>query len=393
VAEVNQEQAVKQVETQPKKSRFGLWFGIIIVLCIIALTVGGFFLVQQLRQQQDSQNNQDELKLIELTKQMNTFQSQLAAMQSQVATVDADVTGKEAHFVKKLEEFSQLHNDKLTATKKDLQQAINHLQRQLGKTRGDWLLADAEYLLTVANQRLYLVGDVNTTREALEAADDRLRESGDSSVFKVREQIAKELAALRAVTMPDVVGMYSTLQLLKERTNKLVVLLPFAGKQMTPSEHIHDHSLPSAEGHDFLSAIFGQLEGYVTLRHTDQPVKEILSPEEAIFIRDQMGVKLEMVKIALVQRNDDLFKTAIADAKAWLAKNFSPNKESGSFAAELDRLNAIPLQGQFPDISVSLKMMSDISTLRIENDKSALQKQKKPEAEEIVVPESPNLQQ
>lgn len=380
MAEVIEEQQQNQEERQVvvKKSPAGLWFGIIITICIIVLAAAGFYLLQQLREQQDSLSNQDELKLIEVNKQMNAFQSQLAAMQSQIATLDADITGKDNHYNKTLADFSQLHSEKLDSTRKELGNSIIQVQRQLGKTRGDWLIADAEYLLSAANQRLHLVGDLNTAREALEAADQRLRESGDAAVFKVREQIAKELAGLRTVMMPDIVGMFSTLQLLKDKVQKLAVFLPYTGKDLTQSKTVHEHTTDSGEGHGLLDSIAGQLEGYVTIRHTDKPIKEIITPEQAQFIRDQLGVKLEMIKIALVQQNDNLYKTAIADAKQWLSDNFSNNSDSKSFVAELDRLNGIPIRGQFPDISTSLKMVRDITKLRIENDKALLKPEEQP---------------
>ncbi len=381
MAEVNEQQvdagAEQQQEQLPAqgeitKSRAGLVFGIVIVICIIVLAGSGFYLLQQLREQQDMLSNQDELKLIEISKQMNGFQSQLAAMQSQIATFDADITGKDNHYNKTLADFSQLHNEKLDNTRKLLEDSVSQLRRQLGKTRGDWLIADAEYLLSVANQRLHLVGDLNTTREALEAADQRLRESGDASVFKVRELIAKELAELRTVLMPDVVGMYSTIQLLKDKVQKLAVFLPYSGKELTQSESVHEHTLGSDGSHGLLGTLANQLEGYVTIRHTDKPVDNVLTPEQALFIRNQLGVKLEMIKLALVQQNDELYKNAIADAKAWLAENFSTNKDAISFAAELDRLNSIPIRGKFPDISESLKMLRDVTKLRIESDKAML---------------------
>lgn len=375
MAEINEEQQTQTVAVEANKSRAGLWFGIIITLCIIGLAGAGFYLLQQLREHQDTLSSQDAQKLIEVSKQMNAFQSQIAAMQSQLATIDADVSGKDAHFNKKLEDFSELHAEKLESTRNELQESVQFLRRQLGKTRGDWLIADAEYLLSVANQRLHLVGDLSTTREALLAADQRLRESGDASVFKVREQIAKELAGLKSIEAPDIVGMYSSLQLLKEKVDKLSVFLPYAGKKPTQSATIHDHKIPSEEGHDFLNAIFGQLEGYVALRHSDKPVKEILLPEEVLFLKEQLRVKLEMIKIALVQQNDVLYNTAIEDANAWLSEHFSQNDDSQQFVAELDRLKAIQIRTQYPDISQSLKMLRDISKLRIENDKGMLPQQ------------------
>jgi len=53
-----------------KKSRAGLLIGIIAIVLTIALGAAGFYFFQQLRSSQDSENNQDNLKLIEVDKEM-----------------------------------------------------------------------------------------------------------------------------------------------------------------------------------------------------------------------------------------------------------------------------------------------------------------------------------
>lgn len=352
-----------------KKSHAGLWIGITSIVLVIALAGAGFFFFQQLRFSQDTENNQDNLKLIELDKELNGLRDQLNGVQTQIANVNAEMTGKDNHFNETLADFSKLHEERLNTSRKELEASILALQRQLGKTRGDWLLADAEYLLTVANQRLHLVGDVTTTREALEAADQRLRESGDAAVFKVREQIAKEIALLNGATVPDIVGIYSGIQHLQDAVESLSVFLPHAGKQPEKPEPNSDLS---EHGHEILSTVAKQLEGYVVLRHTEQPVNAILTPEEAHFIKQQLKVRLEMIEIALVQQNDTLFSSSIADAKQWLKKNFAENQQTDKFVAELDKLANVQIRSQYPDVSGSLKLLKDISKLRIESDKAVL---------------------
>ncbi|MGD0958464.1 MAG: uroporphyrinogen-III C-methyltransferase [Methylomonas sp.] len=365
--EKQQEHPVPNVEV--KKSVAGLWLGIAAILLTIILAVGGFYFMQQLRVSQDTENNQDSLKLIEVDKEINGLQDQLSTLQSQIANVNSELTGKDNHFNQTLADFSKLHNERLESTRKDLETAIAALQRQLGKTRGDWLLADAEYLLTVASQRLHLAGDVATTLEALEAADQRLRESGDTAVFKVREQIAKELGMLKAVAVPDIVGVYSGIQNLQNEVDDLSVLLPHAGKQPeTPQQTSDQHE----QNTGILNTLAKQLGGYLVIRHTDQPVNAILTPEEAHFIKQQLKVRLELIEIALVQQNDTLFSASIADSKQWLKKNFAESASTDHFAAELDKLGNIQIRSQYPDISASLKMLKDIGKLRIETDKSAL---------------------
>jgi uncharacterized protein HemX len=95
-----------------------------------------------------------------------------------------------------------------------------------------------------------------------------------------------------------------------------------------------------------------------------------LTPEEAHFIKQQLKVRLEMIEIALVQQNDTLFASSIADTKLWLKKNFAENISTERFEAELNKLSAVQIRSQYPDVSGSLKLLKDISKLRIDTDKN-----------------------
>ena len=368
MAELSEQQQQELGETkQARRSRSGFWFGVIILIIIIGLAGAGFYLFTQLRDQQEGLGGEVKGQMSE---QIADYQSQLVAIQTQLATLEANIAGKDTHFTKTLADFSQLHNEKLDSTRKELNDAIARVQRQLGKTRGDWLIADAEYLLSVANERLHLIGDVNTTREALEAADQRLRESGDGGIFNVREELAKEIAVIKSVIVPDIVGMYASIQTLQDRVDKLVLLLPYTGKALAAPAEKKEQSNKTTEDQGLLDSAMNQLGGIVTIRHTEHEVKEVITPEEAQFIREQLRVKLEMVKISLVQHNEALFQSSLADAKKWTEKHFTRNTDVNNFIAELDRFKTIKIRSQFPDISLSLKMLRDLTKLRIETDKA-----------------------
>ena len=368
MAELSEQKEQELGDSQSARhSSKGLWFGVIILLIIIGLAGAGFYFFSQLRDKQ--QDLGGEVKG-EMSKQIADYQSQLVAIQSQLASLESNVAGKDNHFTQTLADFSQLHNEKLESTRKELNESVIRLQRQLGKTRGDWLIADAEYLLSVANERLHLVGDVSTTREALEAADQRLRESGDAATFKVREEIAKELSLLKSIAVPDVVGIYGSIQALQDRVDKLALVLPYTGKTLAAQKGAKQASEPNAKSQGLLDSAISQLQDAVVIRHTEHEVKEILTPEEALFIREQLRVKLEMVKISLVQRNEALFQSSLADVKKWTQQNFTKDADDNSFLADLERLNITKISSQLPDISLSLKMLKDIATLRVETDKA-----------------------
>ncbi|PKM12499.1 MAG: enzyme of heme biosynthesis [Gammaproteobacteria bacterium HGW-Gammaproteobacteria-3] len=369
-----QDQEVAPDADQPiHRSKSGFWFGIGIVLIILAVAGIGFYLFQQLRTQQETLGgslDKGDMRLIEMSKQISAYQSQIAAIQTHLAAIEAEIKSKDAQQHKALTDLAQLQTERLGNLEQELSASIQQVQRQLGKTRGDWLIADAEYLLSVANQRLHLMGDVNTAEEALKAADQRLRESGDAGAFKVREQIAKDLALLDGVSVPDIVGLFASVQTLQDQVDKLALIKPYAGKKLTQSEEIHSHAEAPTDSHDLLAKALKQLEGVVTVRHSDQQITEILTPQEAQFIRQQLRVKLEMIKVALVQQNQDLYRSGIADGKAWLEENFIKNDDGKRFLAELKRLDGINMRSQYPDISQSLKILRDITKLRIETDKA-----------------------
>ena len=377
-----QEAVVKANNDKPKstaKPSGSLWFAIIILILIMAVAGAGFYLFSQLRDKQEGLGG--EVKT-ELTRQINDYQKQLTAIQSQVAALQSEIAGKEDHFNKTLADFSDLHTQKAESTRKELNDKVLQVQRQLGKTRGDWLVADAEYLLSVANERLHLVGDINTTKVALEAADQRLRESGDTGTIVIREQIAKELSQIQDINVPDLVGLYTAIQTLESEVAKLALVLPYSGKPLTPPEEASNSSAVSEDSNDLVNSAIQQLEGIVTIKHSDKPVKEILTKEQADFIREQIKVKLEMVKMASVQQNDALYQTALEDLKTDISQHFTANDEAKKFAEEIARLQTIKLRSQLPDISLSLKMLRDVTKLRIETDK-ALATDEKPVQQEI----------
>lgn len=374
-------QAPKVVKT----SKVGLFFSLLLVILIIFISGAGYFMIEQIHTEHKGMGgniDRDDKRIQALTIQISAYQEQLAVLQTQIATMDSEVTnletasaGKSTTIKQTLVEFSELQSDKLAASKQELLIAIEQIKRQLGKTRGDWLIADAEYLLSIANQRLHLLSDFHTTLEALEAADQRLRESGDTGVIKVREQLAKELGLLKEIETLDIVGVYARIKLLSAKAETLAIFFPYTGKPSTDITDLPDQL--EISGIKSIDETLSDLKGLVTIRRSDRPVKAIISSENADFIRQQLKVKLQIAIISLVNNNEDLYLSSMNDVGVWVQDNFSKNKKSKRFVDELNRLKKIPLHSKLPDISLSLKMLRDISKLRLESDKTLFGSSKK----------------
>jgi len=229
-------------------------------------------------------------------------------------------------------------------------------------------VSDAEYLLGVANRRLHLIGDVATTLAALQAADQRLRESGDTAAFKIRKQIAKEISTVKEIKTADIVGVYSSLEALEEQVEQLNLLLPYSGK--TQNKKAIETEKEGSDVNDALDEALIEIEGILTIRRLDTPVNAIVTPEQKIFIKERLSSKLMVVKMALLERDDSLYQLSLDDTLQWLNANFTNDRVRLRFRHELERLKAIQLRSNLPDISLSFKMLKDIVKLRLETDKA-----------------------
>lgn len=351
-------------------------YALLVLLIVVLIGGAGFFFLQQLRSEQQGLGgalDKGDRRVASLTDQLTALQSQMGTLQSQMATLQNSLATRESKFERELADFENLQGNQLSAVKAELSESISQIQNTLNRTRGDWMIADAEYLLSVANQRLNLVGDIKTSLVALQAADERLRDSGNPGVFKVREQVAREINALKDLKPVDIVGVFSRIRILEDQVEKLPVFLPHSGtvlekapKQETPSKTDEISGVD-----EFLDSAIEDLKGLVVVRRSDREIKVVLQPEEVRIIRQELRLKLEMARLALLERDSGLFLQNIEEIKKWLGAHFdSGTSETRKFLTELDSLKTVGLDIEYPDISGSLKLLENVAALRVESEKS-----------------------
>ena len=99
----------------------------------------------------------------------------------------------------------------------DLASSVEELRGRAEGPERAWSRAEAMFLLELAQRRLALDRDVETAIVALESADARLASLRDQTFAPVRQHIARELQALRAVRLPDTTGILARLASAEER--------------------------------------------------------------------------------------------------------------------------------------------------------------------------------
>jgi uncharacterized protein HemX len=378
---LNDEQPVSApAELPPKaKARGGSsWLGYLTLIIVLLLAVGGFFLIQAFRSELGGELNKEDQQVLELTRQFGNLQHQLATLHNQVAGLQTQLTTEDSKIERILGEQSSSFGERLELARTELTKSVEQIQRQLSRTRGDVLVADAEYLLSVANQKLHLVGDVKAVLAAMEAADQRLHDSGDPGVFPVREALAEEINLLKKMTPPDIVGLSAKILALEAKIREIPLLLPHSATAQEPAlkpRVAKEEPVPEAETSEAdepesgLDAAIESLKDLVTIRRTDKPIQTILIPEEVEGLRQILLLKLEMSRASLLRGDEAMYRENLTSARVFLSENFDSEAEATRDAiTQINLFIEQPIRVPMPDISKSLSLIRDIERLRLKVD-------------------------
>jgi len=245
---------------------------------------------------------------------------------------------------------------RLEGQRLEMKESLDGVFRLIGRSSTEWVVAEAEYLMRIANRRLHLEADAATALVALEAADTRLRDSGDPAWNRVRERLAAEMTKLKTIKLLDMVGNASRLSGLISQVEKLK--LPQSGPVVSASS-----KGGSAKKKEFTmdTVLRDGWEGFKSLMvicKNDRPLTAMLGPEQLFFLYQNLRLQLESARMALLRRDQSLYDSSLQRATAWVGEFFDQDEASTkamhSSISELKRLQVKP---SLPDISGSLRML------------------------------------
>jgi len=295
--------------------------------------------------------------------------TQLQQLIVQQAGVGAQVDGQIQPLRTSLEDIRQAHQYEREKIGRELarlleeQQSTSHrvsvLAALLGRSEQGWSLAEVEYLLRIASQRLQLQRDLKTAEQALTSADGRLRELADPHYLSVREQIARDLEALADVPAVDVDGIALTLTAWLERIDELSV----EGTRYRPAatgetDASTDKSSAAANWRELPAVVWASLSELFRLRDHDEPLGPMLPPEREYFLRENLRLQLSAARLAVLRDDAVQYRSALQVSRDWLKAYFAvEDLKVNELSKKLEELAAIDISPELPDISHSLQLL------------------------------------
>lgn len=246
--------------------------------------------------------------------------------------------------------------EQLAQLQRQLQMQQQQIQQLSTTDREDWLLAEAEYLMKLAHQRLLMAKDISGAQQLMEAADSILRDLNDRSLQSVRTLLAKEIVALKTAGQLDSDGLYLQLDALKEQLQDLRIFeLPNLKMAEEPAILINDWQQRIEQG--FKQAL-EKLSQHIQITRRDEVYKPLMAPEHEAAIRNNLQLMLEQAQTALLLGKQNVYETSLTKAKQWLETFYALKpEEMKRYLTLIEEYRQQIVVATLPDISASSKAL------------------------------------
>ncbi|MCE8026033.1 uroporphyrinogen-III C-methyltransferase [Billgrantia aerodenitrificans] len=237
-----------------------------------------------------------------------------------------------------------------------LDQVLAELSREQDADEREWLHAEAAYLLRLANQRLQLERDVEGAAALLRTADARLNEADNPALLSVRRAIAAELSVLDGVPRVDRSGLYLALNAQQQR----LAQLPLSRELEEIPARPGIEEAPTGGWQDQLSRFGQELRELVVIRHHDEALEALVTPEQESYLRQSARLILEQAQLALLKEEQELYEASLDKALAMIEGYYDTERnEVQAVIARLEELKGENIQPELPDISGSQQALAE----------------------------------
>jgi len=257
-----------------------------------------------------------------------------------------------------------------------------NLNNDLMVSRDETALAEVEQMLLNAAQQLQTSANVRAALIFMQSADARLQRMNRPASRNLSKIIGRDMDKLRALPIVDITGM-------NRQLNKLLAAvdgLPLAyqrraadGKLVSghlnepntkPPQGVH-HEVPDgvavlpaqvvppeneSAGQKLLREIWQEMKQLVEIENTGKDEIPLLLPDQQFFLRENLKLRLLSVRIALLSRDEVVFRQELKTTQLWTARFFDTKSPAVlEMLTEMKKLSVTKISIELPDLSSSLQ--------------------------------------
>jgi uroporphyrin-3 C-methyltransferase len=204
---------------------------------------------------------------------------------------------------------------------------IEELMQGLARSRDENVLADIDAALRVALQQSAITGSAEPLVATLRQADERLARFNQPRLERVRRAVAQDLERTRNAGLTDFAGLAARIDELIRQVDDLPMLAAPAQRGV-PAATPAPVAGAAAEG-DLLArwrqlgaVLWAEARSLVRVTRVDHQEAALLAPDQALFVRENLKLRLLNARLALLSRQFDTAAADLREAQAQLDRWF-----------------------------------------------------------------------
>ena len=307
-------------------------FCFILLILICGLAAGGYYLWNELQQTK-----------ADITEVITNGQAQTGLTDGSLASMNDAIRQLEGKQIEQSDALASLYRDR---------QGSNE----------DWAIAEIEYLLIIAMQRLILEEDVTTALAAMEAANLRLKNLGNPGLLPVRQQLAADMNQLRSVNLADTVGMAIYLadmvDLSADLPLKSGVIVATKDQSSADANPSDDEPVVDPLWKRIPKILWQEIKSWIVIKRTGEVKQALLLPGEEYYLYQNLRLELGSARQSVLRADSQNLRTSIDLCQSWLRQYFDTSDAAVINVMEtLDKMRSVDLKPALPDISSSLETL------------------------------------
>lgn len=349
----------------PRESRF--WTRLLIallVLSVMTLAAGGWYLWQQNQQFQTSTEQEfDALRTRLSQAQMrdSEFEEQLAArMKSELETGLSQESERQQRTMSTLAEQQAQQQERFRERMSQYERDIARLSQRVSQVESrhsqSWVLQEAYDRVNVAIQRLSVDGNTRVALLLLKAAKEILHEDG--GYRGIEDQLARDIDMINEYPTVDYSGVAMLLQELQRSVSQLPLLKASIDAEQRQAEQ-HD----TASSADWRANLANAWQAFSNdmiriQRNTELPLQ--LNLEQRLAMNSRLELQLQLAQQSLMQRQQELFNSTLVEIHRLVSTYFNKEaNETAQFLASIEALGELDISPDFPTTLLSRAMLRE----------------------------------
>ncbi len=237
---------------------------------------------------------------------------------------------------------------------------LEELVQVVARARDENLAVELEAALRVAQDQTQLTGSVEPLLAALRTAERRLGRSVDPRLVPVARAVARDLERVKSASIPDTAGLLARIDQLLRQVDELPAANAVGRTELEKlPRSAAEAEAPELWWQRWWLAFQAEASSLLRVSRIERPEASMLSPEQAFFVRENLKLRLQGARLAILARQYEAARADLAAASTALGTWFDPaSRRTQAAATLLQQIQGVTKSAELPRVQETLAALA-----------------------------------